>query len=191
MPGGSPMSELALTDVVEKAWRRRFANWKSYAIKLTGNPKDAEEVVQDAVVRTLRAGPDLSTELDAHRYILTAVKTSALQLLRGRNRRFPLDELHPIRRSTVESSPLRMVLQRESSRHHRELYEAVIERLDILRPEQRQAVELLVLREPPLKLREVAEIQDAAISTVHSRLQSALEQLGDAVGGLAERLDVR
>lgn len=104
------MSELALAQVVEKAWRRRFANWKSYAIKLTGNPKDAEEVVQDAVVRTLRAAPDLASELDAHRYILTAVKTSALQLLRGRKRRFPLDELHPIRRSTIESSPLRMLL---------------------------------------------------------------------------------
>lgn len=61
--------------------------------------------------------------------------------------------------------------------------------MDGLRPEQRQAVELLVLREPPLKLREVADLQDTAISTVHSRLQSALGQLGDAVGEVAERLE--
>jgi len=46
---------------------------------------------------------------------------------------------------------------------------------------QRQAVELMVLRAEPLKLREVAEIQKAPISTVHSRLQAALRKLAAAL----------
>lgn len=183
------MSYAILLDAVEKAWDRRFTTWKHYALALTGNPKDAEEVVQEAVTRTLRARPELETELEAHRYILTAVKTSALQLLQSRNRYSPLGKFEPADAERVISSPLRVLLHGESRRRTRRLADRVMASMETLRPEQREAVELLVLAEPPLKLREVAEIQDAPISTVHSRLRSALRQLGEAVGGSAEDLE--
>lgn len=38
-------------------------------------------------------------------------------------------------------------------------------------------MELIVLREEPLKLREVAAIEDTAISTVHGRSQAAIRKL--------------
>ena len=48
---------------IEKAWSNRFRRWRGYALSLTGNWTDAEEVVQDALARTLRAGPRLEGAL--------------------------------------------------------------------------------------------------------------------------------
>ena len=53
----------------------------------------------------------------------------------------------------------------------------MLEELQTLPKQQREAVELLVLRQPPLKLREASEITGAPISTLHSRLQTALDSL--------------
>ncbi len=74
-----------------------------------------------------------------------------------------------------------MLLGAERSRTQRKLVETALRLLDGLEPVHREVLELLVLRDPPMKLREVAAIQDAPISTVHSRLQAALSQLGRRV----------
>lgn len=71
-----------------------------------------------------------------------------------------------------------MMLNEEMSRHRRHLVELALELVGDLAPVHREVLELLVLRDPPLKLREVAVIQGAPISTVHSRLQAALRQVG-------------
>ena len=49
-------------------------------------------------------------------------------------------------------------------------------------PEEiRQAVECHVLREPPMRLREIAAIQGVVISTVHDRINRGLRQLAIAI----------
>lgn len=175
------MGQDHLLAVVAKAWNRRFYQWRGYALALTGNLGDAEDVVQEAVLRTLRARPDLPTERDAYYYVLTAVRSAAYRLVQRRGRLRPVDELRREPRSGPASSALRQVLDAEAKQETEALLELVMEAMDTLRPEQRQAVELLILRDEPLKLREVAEIQSAPISTVHSRLKAALRTLGESL----------
>ncbi|MFW6198876.1 MAG: RNA polymerase sigma factor [Acidobacteriota bacterium] len=177
------MAERSITDVIEKAWARRFHKWRGYALSLTGNWMDAEDVVQEAVIRTVHARPRLETERDANNYILVAVRTAALQLFESRRRVRPLEDEGPVQLEGAAPTPLEVALGREARDHRQELQERALQAMAELTDEQRQAVELLVLREPPLKLREVGTIQDAPISTVHSRLQAALRELGRLLDG--------
>ncbi len=71
-----------------------------------------------------------------------------------------------------------MMLGEERTRNRRHLVELALRLVGDLEPVHREVLELLVLGDPPLKLREVAAIQGAPISTVHSRLQAALLQVG-------------
>lgn len=173
------MAGITSLQQIEKAWLSRFHRWKGYAISLTGSVTDAEEVVQEAVTRTLRARPRFETERDAHNYMLTAVRTSALQMFERRRRRVAFAEpMPPVDPAEIVSDPLRIALTQESRRSERRLMRSVLAALEDLTSVQREAIELLVLRDPPMKLREVAAIQDAPVSTVHSRLQAALRRLG-------------
>ena len=47
---------------------------------------------------------------------------------------------------------------------------------------QRNAVEQLILRNPPLKLREAAEREGVAISTMSYRVKMGLKRLANALG---------
>lgn len=172
------MTQTASLNSIEKAWNSRFHRWKGYALALTGNATDAEEVVQEAVARTVRARPDLESERDAHNYVLTAVRTAALQLFYKRKRFQPIDNAPLAEEVDIASNPLRIALAREQRDATTKMAARAIEALDLLSPVHQEVVRLLVLREPPMRLREVAEIQGAPVSTVHSRLQSALRLLG-------------
>ncbi len=179
------MAESRFRDAIEKAFVRRFQRWRSYALALTGNWTDAEEVVQEAIARTVRARPSLADEREAHNYMLTALRTTALGLFYERRHLRVVADVEEIGRSRhggvlAEASPdpLGRLLESEAVEAEQELAARAVAALRRLRPEHRQVVELLVLREPPLRLREVAAIQGVAISTVHSRLQSALRWLG-------------
>jgi len=147
-------------------------------LALTGNWTDAEEVVQEAVTRTVGAAPPLQSERDAHHYVLAAVKTAALKLFESRRRLLPTGGVEGFDQADVASNPLRLLLQDEAHQLELALTQKALNALADLKPQQRQVIQLLVLREPPLKLREVAEIQGTAVSTIHSRMQSALRQLG-------------
>lgn len=171
----------ACANSLERAWLMRRHRWRGYALSLTGNETDAEEIIQEALARTLRARPSLVDEGDAHRYMITAVRSAAARLFERRRRTMERDPADLPEPATVVSDPLRLALAGEHVEQRRCLAQSAIVALRSLRPEYREVIELLVLREPPLKLREVAQRQGAPISTVHSRLQAALRQLGRAV----------
>lgn len=177
------MDQQSIAKVIEKAWARRFHKWRGYALALTGNWMDAEDVVQEAVIRTVHAQPRLENERDANNYILVAVRTAALQLFEHRRRVRPIQDEGPGELEDGGPDPLQVALGREARSRQRQLQEQALEGLAELGDFQRQAVELLVLREPPLKLREVAAIQEAPISTVHSRLRAALRDLASILEG--------
>jgi len=175
-----------IVDVLEDTWPQFERWWYGYAMRLTRSSADAEDIVQDAVVRTLQAEPELPNERAAKAYVMEAVKTSALKLYRSRSRARPDHEAErAVWREEIEPedapTPLEILLDEERVAERKDLIDRMHGELDRLPEDQRQAVELLVLREKPLKLREVAEIQDAPISTVHSRLQAGLRKLGEAV----------
>jgi DNA-directed RNA polymerase specialized sigma24 family protein len=131
----------------------------------------------------LRADPDLATEVEVHRYVLVAIRTSALKLLKKRGRLVPVEDVTTLRAGTSDEV-LKNLVDFETAHTKAELAAAAARRVRELPEQLREAVELLILREPPMKLREVAAIQDVAISTVHKRLKSALKELATALSGV-------
>lgn len=169
---------------LEKAWRRWFITWRDYAFALVENTQseDGDDVLQDAVVRTILARPVLRTEHDAHYYMLAAVRTTAIHLFNVQSRRqnaglfgFGRDEL-------FASDPLEMLLEQEAEERKEGLTQKAVNAMNELDEGRRQILELLVLREPPLTLREVAALQGLPLTTVHYRLKQTLRQLAREVG---------
>lgn len=173
-PATAELSEVSRA-AIKKAWVNRFYRWKAYALSLTGSQTDAEEVVQEAITRTISAAPHLATEQDAYHYVIAAIRSSAYQMFARRGRRRDLGEEAAGER--LASDALHHALRGELVEQRDRMTSAALAVLRNLAPLHREAIELLVLREPPLKLREVAAIQNAPVSTVYSRLQSALRSL--------------
>lgn len=173
-PATTELSEVSRA-AIKKAWVNRFHRWTAYALSLTGTKTDAEEVVQEAIMRTMNAAPHLATEQDAYHYVLAAIRSSAYHMFSRRGRRRDLGE--EAAGEQLTSDALQCALVVEEVERRREMTSAALRVVGHLAPLHREVIQLLVLREPPLKLREVAAIQNAPVSTVYSRLQSALRSL--------------
>ena len=181
-PAARELSEVSRA-AIKKAWTNRFYRWRAYALSLTGNRTDAEEIVQDAIARTMKAAPHLPTEQDAYHYVVAAIRSSAYRMFNRRGRQRELTDENEL--ECTASNALGQVLEGEEATQRQEMTAAALRALEEMAPLHRETVRLLVLRDPPMKLREVAAIQNAPVSTVYSRLQSALRTLAR---GLAEEM---
>lgn len=173
----------SLSDLFERTWRERSTFWKAYALRLTGNPADAEDVVLEATARTLQTQPGLDSEGRLHAYVTTAIRHIAFETVRTRRREVGFDENNGnggVERQYA-SSALQIALSSEARAERKSLARALKRELVHLPRENREAIEWMVLRTPPLKMREVAERQGVATSTVHYRLNRGLEELAALV----------
>ena len=182
-PATAELSEVSRA-AIKKAWVNRFYRWRAYALSLTGSQTDAEEIVQEAITRTINAAPRLDTEQDAYHYVIAAIRSSAYHMFARRGRERDLGGAVAVEQ--LASDALHRALSAEATEERREMKNAALEVVGTLAPLHREVIQLLVLREPPMKLREVAAIQNAPVSTVYSRLQSALRSLAR---DLAEELE--
>ena len=90
-PATTELSEVSRA-AIKKAWVNRFHRWRAYALALTGSKTDAEEVVQEAITRTMNAAPQLATEQDAYHYVIAAIRSSAYRMFTRRRRRRDLSK---------------------------------------------------------------------------------------------------
>jgi DNA-directed RNA polymerase specialized sigma24 family protein len=81
------------------------------------------------------------------------------------------------------------MLDKENEEAARRLGQALRDHLGELLPHHREAIEMLVMRDPPLKFREAAAAQGVSITTVRYRLERGLKLLLEAVKAAGE-LDV-
>lgn len=174
-------SQRVIWRVLGTSWQERREQWKRYARLLTRNSSDADDVVQEALTRTLRAGPDLTVERVVNTYVRAAIRTSALDFIHHKKRLVQLDDQTAAERQSAASTALELMIDTEHAAERRQLDKHVKATLRQLSPTRRQVVELIVLRDPPLKLREVAELQGVSTSAVHYRLQAAIDELREAV----------
>jgi len=178
------MADDFFRQLLEETATKRLSQWKGYALSLTRNPADAEEVVQEALERTLRARPDLDSEGRVNRYVVRAIRNRAFSLIRKRK---PLGDVQELEhRLPPASSALELMLDEENEEARRRLGQALRAHLGDLRPHHREAIEMLVMRNPPLKFREAAEAQGVSITTVRYRLERGLKLLLEAVKAAGE-----
>jgi RNA polymerase sigma-70 factor, ECF subfamily len=136
-----------------------------YARQWTRTAADAEDAVQTGFIRFWRAHPD--AEREHYPLLYAAVRTAALDLLRGEGRRARREaEYHVEHEGEPYFDPA--IEQREDA----EAIEAALRRLP---PEQREVLVLRVWGE--LTFAEIARSLGESINTVAARHRYALEAL--------------
>lgn len=179
MAGNLEADKLSRADLIAAAVERNRDIWVRMAMRITADVYDAEDAVQEAISKVL-TGPGTLVDADsAGRYLTRSVSHCAIDRVRARSRLTSFaeaDEPGP-RLVPVDADQESRLLSTEASLAQRQQLDRMLEELKTLPEPQREAIELLVLRQPPMKLREASEVTGAPISTLHSRLQSALDNL--------------
>jgi len=146
-------------------WEKRVYN---YLLRITGNREDALDLAQDVF---LKAYQNLRKLDDATRFapwLYRIAHNEAYSMFRKRRPEADVDELEP-------ESTANEITVGGTSVFPIELSLAVTAALDRLTPDQREAVVLKVYQ--GFKFEEMAEILDCPVSTVKSRLYTALDLL--------------
>ena len=146
-------------------WEKRVYN---YLLRITGNREDALDLTQDVFLKAYQNLRKLDDPARFAPWLYRIAHNEAYSLFRKRRPETDVAELEPEATGTG-------VLVGGSSVFPIELGLAVASALERLSPEQREAVLLKIYQ--GFKFEEMAEILSCPVSTVKSRLYSALELL--------------
>ncbi|BAS26939.1 RNA polymerase sigma factor [Limnochorda pilosa] len=175
--GDDPPSDEALLEAVargdEGAFERVYDRYApavyGHALRQTGDPSLAEEIVQNTFLSVWRSAVDFRRERGSGRVWLFGIARHRTQDLLRRRRRW---EVHldgvPEPQDDAQLQPAEVV-------ERRLLREAVHRSLDRLSPVYRDILHLSYLR--GLSHREIAQMLDLPLGTVKSRIRLGLERL--------------
>ncbi len=158
------------------AMRRIYGKYKDYLLTLANallnDRAGAEDVVHDVFVSFAESIERFKLTGTLKGYLATCVCNLARDRIRTRKAAGNLDSAVM---STMEANdPAQKLIERESSRQLRE----AISKLPL---EQREAVVLHLTG--GLKFREIADMQDVSVSTVHGRYRYGLDKLRSLLDG--------
>lgn len=145
------------------------------ALRVTGSRAEAEEVVQDALLRAWREAASFDRARgSAAAWLLTLTRNRAIDVVRARQRRIRLEAEDADAPAPVEPSP-------SPERHaaDQQRAEAVRAALASLRDAQREALELAYYR--GLSHSEIAAALDQPLGTVKTRIAQAARVLREAL----------
>jgi len=154
----------------------------SVACRLTRNPTQAEDLVQDAVVKAMRARDQFQAGTNLKAWLLRIVTTTFLnQYKRGGLERDVLDgpDADPLADGWMSTSTMRAMRDAESLALQPLLQEELQGALDALPEEFRLAVVLSDVEE--MSYKEIADIMGCPIGTVMSRLHRGRKLLKTAL----------
>ncbi len=140
-------------------WEKRVFN---YLLRLTGSPDDSLDLSQDVFLKAYQNIRKLDDTARFGPWLFRIAHNEAYSLFRKRRPEADTEDAE-----FAEREPARTV--------HPELTIAVTAALDRLTPEQREAVVLKVYQ--GFKFEEMAEILGIPVSTIKSRLYTALDLL--------------
>ena len=146
-------------------WEKRVYN---YLLRITANREDALDLTQDAFLKAYQNLRKLDDPGRFAPWLYRIAHNEAYSMFRKRRPEIDVDELEPEAtetKITVGGSPVFPV----------ELSLAVASALDRLTVEQREAVVLKIYQ--GFKFEEMSEILSCPVSTIKSRLYTALELL--------------
>ncbi len=154
--------EAALRDLYAAYGQRLYA----YALRLTENPAQAEDVVQDTLVAVWRMAGRFRGEGRVVAWLLGIVHHIAMKAIRHKSQ--PISEAMEETLHSTEPSP-------EDSVRADERAQWVQRGLQSLSPDHRAVLELIFYQ--GLSLKEVAQVCDCPLGTVKSRLSYARQYL--------------
>jgi len=168
----------SLRDLLLATWLKRSSDWWRFAFTLSRNSADAEDLVDEAVRRTLEVEPRLRSEQDVHRYVRAAIRNEWLHKLRTRKHGKRLHRRLEVEAGPSAGSALDAYLAIESQLRFQAIVDEALEKME---PEVRQAGFLYLLADSTLLLRQIAEIQGVSVTTVHERVRRAARILAAAL----------
>lgn len=154
----------------------------SVACRLTRNPTQAEDLVQDAVVKAMRAREQFQPGTNLKAWLLRIVTTTFLnQFKRGGLERDVLEgpDADPLADGWMSTATLRSMRDAEAIALQPMLRDELQGALDALPEEFRLAVVLSDIEE--MSYKEIAEIMGCPIGTVMSRLHRGRKILKEAL----------
>ena len=146
-----------------------------YALVLTRNRSDAEDLVQETYVRAIQAMKHLKANSNVRAWMFTILRNIWLNELRRRRMAPEVVDIHAdLRTSSVEDN---------STRNPHDSYVDQVERYHVRKAIQElpgKAREIILLREfEDLSYQEIAIVLDCPVGTVMSRLARARSKLKD------------
>ncbi|MFB9908360.1 RNA polymerase sigma factor [Allokutzneria oryzae] len=146
--------------------RRHTAKLYRVALRILGDPADAEDVVQDAWVSAWRSMGQFRGESAPTTWLYRVVTNAALAQIRRRRPTVPLEPEGQAESSFADSGPTP-----EQAALRREKVDAVLHAIALLEPSQRVP---LVLRElEGMSYEEVAAVLEVSVPALRSRLHRA------------------
>lgn len=152
---------------------------RRFARRLTRNPADAEDVLQDTLVKALEKREELRNPRQLRAWLLAIVRTTWLNSRRGLRRKLELLEGEGAR---PEPPGLRGDLEREILEHS--FNDELLAALDMLPRDWREAIWLREVEE--LSYEEIAAVVGCPLGTVRSRLARARAAMASRLGKGAE-----
>ena len=149
-------------------WEKRVFN---YLLRLTGSPEDALDLSQDRFLKAYQSIRKLDDPARFGPWLYRIAHNEAHSLFRKRRPETALEDV-PAERNPAPGFSMDLSL-------------AVTAALDRLNPDQREAVVLKVYE--GFKFEEMAEILECPVSTVKSRLYTALDLLKTELAPLSTR----
>ena len=156
-------------------WEKRVYN---YLLRITANREDALDLTQDAFLKAYQNLRKLDDPGRFAPWLYRIAHNEAYSMFRRRKPETDVDEIAP------EATETKITVG-GSSVFPIELSLSVASALSRLSPEQREAVVLKIYR--GFKFEEMAEILDCPVSTVKSRLYTALDLLKEELAPLEAR----
>jgi RNA polymerase sigma-70 factor (ECF subfamily) len=192
---GAGQAAASLTGPARDAWEALLARYRPIAVQLARGivrrAELAEDVVQESACAVLAQaaarGARFESPTHARNYFLRAVHNRAVNALRD-----PARAHEPVREETLAARPVEPdVLARHGpvpgaappageEPEPLQRLQHVLRALAGLRASEREAVRLRYLE--GLSYREISERTGASISTLHSRVEAALERIRARIG---------
>ena len=155
-------------DVLVNRYRRAML---TVAQQIVRNPTDAEDVVQDALLRAFEALPQLSDLNRFGAWLHSITRNRALRYYRNSGRYQPQEDMEPLlnRASDTSAADPANIVEAES------VQQSVRDAIQDLQPDYQVVIELYYWAEMPQQ--RMAEFLSLPLTTVKWRLRKAKEQL--------------
>jgi RNA polymerase sigma-70 factor (ECF subfamily) len=177
--GASDLEGLELSVVVESLMLRYGHKWLRFVQRMVQNQADAEDVLQEAMLKMLARGRQFHSPDQARMYLGRIICNTAIELyhLRRRNRRQqrPLQE-HLFKLPT-HSEPALSLSEGEELQAHARVLRLLDEGLARLPIKQYEALRLTVMDPEIMSIRDAGVEHDIPYSTLRHRKLQGLRRL--------------
>lgn len=154
-------------------YKQHYKLLVAFGMQITGNIEEAEDAVQDVLLKTWQQHNNYKTEGQLRAYLFNAVRNRCLTML-DHHQVTQKHKEHVIR----EFREMEMESEETIALHKEEVYRQVFEAIDRM-PDKQKEIFLLAIEGKQNK--EIAEILQISVNTVKSQKRRGIDRLRDTL----------